>query len=128
MKIIKLNADLVETGERIRERRVLLGISQETLAEAVGVTRNSISRYENGQTEMKLDVMYKICDFLKITPSDISPSRFREVSEVSEVDEEINEIAVMYKQLDKENRHIAFKTIKTLLESMIEIINNKIHK
>ena len=68
MKIIKLNADLVETGERIRERRVLLGISQETLAEAVGVTRNSISRYENGQTEMKLDVLYKICDFLKITP------------------------------------------------------------
>ena len=125
MKIIKLNADLVETGERIRERRVLLGISQETLAEAVGVTRNSISRYENGQTEMKLDVLYKICDFLKITPSDISPSRFRKVNEV---DEEINEIAVMYKQLDKENRHIAFKTIKTLLESMIEIINSKIHK
>ncbi|MEE3325628.1 MAG: helix-turn-helix transcriptional regulator [Methanosphaera sp.] len=125
MKIIKLNADLVETGERIRERRVLLGISQETLAEAVGVTRNSISRYENGQTEMKLDVLYKICDFLKITPSDISPSRFRKVNEV---DEEINEIAVMYKQLDKENRHIAFKTIKTLLESMIEIINNAIHK
>ena len=125
MRKIYFNADLVETGERIRERRVLLGISQETLAEAVGVTRNSISRYENGQTEMKLDVMYKICDFLKITPSDISPSRFREVSEV---DEEINEIAVMYKQLDKENRHIAFKTIKTLLESMIEIINNKIHK
>ena len=125
MRKIYFNADLVETGERIRERRVLLGISQETLAETVGVTRNSISRYENGQTEMKLDVMYKICDFLKITPSDISPSRFREVSEV---DEEINEIAVMYKQLDKENRHIAFKTIKTLLESMIEIINNKIHK
>lgn len=125
MKIIKLNADLVETGERIRERRVLLGISQETLAEAVGVTRNSISRYENGQTEMKLDVLYKICDFLKITPSDISPSRFRKVNEV---DEETNEIAVMYKQLDKENRHIAFKTIKTLLESMIEIINNAIHK
>ena len=125
MKIIKLNADLVETGERIRERRVLLGISQETLAEAVGVTRNSISRYENGQTEMKLDVLYKICDFLKITPSDISPSRFRKVNEV---DEEINEIAVMYKQLDKENRHIAFKTIKTLLKSMIEIINNAIHK
>ena len=125
MKIIKLNADLVETGERIRERRVLLGISQETLAEAVGVTRNSISRYENGQTEMKLDVLYKICDFLKITPSDISPSRFRKVNEV---DEEINEIAVMYKQLDKENRHIAFKTIRTLLKSMIEILNNKIHK
>ena len=125
MKIIKLNADLVETGERIRERRVLLGISQETLAEAVGVTRNSISRYENGQTEMKLDVLYKICDFLKITPSDISPSRFRKVNEV---DEEINEIAVMYKQLDKENRHIAFKTIKTMLKSMIEIINSKIHK
>ena len=74
MRKIYFNADLVETGERIRERRVLLGISQETLAEAVGVTRNSISRYENGQTEMKLDVMYKICDFLKITPSDISPS------------------------------------------------------
>ena len=125
MKKIYFNADLVETGERIRERRVFLGISQETLAEAVGVTRNSISRYENGQTEMKLDVLYKICDFLKITPSDISPSRFRKVNEV---DEEINEIAVMYKQLDKENRHIAFKTIKTLLKSMIEIINNAIHK
>ena len=44
------------------------------------------------------------------------------------MDEEINEIVVMYKQLDKENRHIAFKTIKALLKSMIEIINNKIHK
>ena len=38
------NPDLVETGEKIRALRESRGMSQEQLAELVGVSKNSIHR------------------------------------------------------------------------------------
>lgn len=39
------------TGERIRDRRKELGITADTLAEAIGVSRSTMFRYENGFIE-----------------------------------------------------------------------------
>ena len=39
---------MLTTGERIRNRRKELGISADTLAEKIGVSRSTIFRYENG--------------------------------------------------------------------------------
>lgn len=41
----------MSTGERIRDRRKELGISADTLAEAIGVSRSTMFRYENGYIE-----------------------------------------------------------------------------
>ena len=39
-------------GQRLRERRRELGISQGELARALGVSLSAVSNYENGQNEM----------------------------------------------------------------------------
>ena len=70
-----LDPDLVEIGERIRALRESNGMSQEQLAELVGVSKNSISKYENGQTEMKIGVYNRLVEIFGVTPNDLSPNR-----------------------------------------------------
>ena len=54
----QLNSDLVETGDKIRMIRETLGLSQDELAERMGLCKNSIYRYEKGIAPMKLDIFY----------------------------------------------------------------------
>lgn len=42
-----------EIGEKIKRRRKELGISQESLAEILGVTYQQVQRYENGTNKLK---------------------------------------------------------------------------
>lgn len=39
------------TAERIRQRRKEIGMSADTLAEKIGVSRSTVFRYENGEIE-----------------------------------------------------------------------------
>lgn len=39
------------TGERIRERRKAIGLSADSLADGIGVSRSTVFRYENGAIE-----------------------------------------------------------------------------
>lgn len=41
------------TGQRIKERRMLLGMTQEELADLVHTTQKQISRYESGMNDPK---------------------------------------------------------------------------
>jgi transcriptional regulator with XRE-family HTH domain len=45
----------VRAGEVIREARLLVGLSQEALAERIGVPRQSIARWERGEVEPGFD-------------------------------------------------------------------------
>ena len=69
MKRKDFNPELVAIGERIRIRREKLGLTQQELADAVGTTRNTISRYELGQTEMGLLMFSAISKALFISTS-----------------------------------------------------------
>ncbi|MBQ5439545.1 MAG: helix-turn-helix domain-containing protein, partial [Clostridia bacterium] len=71
------NPDLVETGEKIRALRESSGMSQEQLAELVGVSKNSIHRYENGNVEMKMIIMFKIAFALEVSPYELAPAHYR---------------------------------------------------
>ncbi len=44
--------ELLLLGERIRERRIKLRLSQEALAEKAGISANTVSRIEGGQMSM----------------------------------------------------------------------------
>lgn len=53
------------SGNRIKERRVLLNISADELAEAVGKNRATVYRYENGDiSTIPLGTFKKIADYL----------------------------------------------------------------
>ena len=60
---------LINFGKKIKGYRDFLGISQEKLAELVGVSTNTIAAIENGRTFLKINTLEKICYALKIEPS-----------------------------------------------------------
>ena len=58
---------LEKIGAKIRIKRESLGMTQQELADMVNVTRNTISRYENGETEIGVIMLKNIADALSVT-------------------------------------------------------------
>ena len=51
--------ELMETKDMIRELRTKKGLSQDELAEKVFVSRQAVSRWENGETVPNTDTLKK---------------------------------------------------------------------
>lgn len=51
-------------GERIKEARKAISVTQEELAEILGVSYATVSRYEHGETDITVKRMWKIADAL----------------------------------------------------------------
>lgn len=62
-----------EIGSKIGFYRGKCGLSQEKLAEMVGVERNTITRYENGQREPQLHVLVKIAKVFNVHITELLP-------------------------------------------------------
>ncbi|MBM4140699.1 MAG: helix-turn-helix transcriptional regulator [Nitrospira sp.] len=58
-----------EIGEKIKRRRKELGISQERLAEILGVTYQQVQRYENGTNRLNVENIQSIADALSVPVS-----------------------------------------------------------
>jgi transcriptional regulator with XRE-family HTH domain len=58
-----------EIGERIKKRRKELKISQEELAEILGVTYQQVQRYENGRNRLNVENIQMIADALSVSVS-----------------------------------------------------------
>lgn len=56
-------------GKRIRLRRMLLGISQEKLGEAVGITFQQIQKYERGTNRVGASRLYELAAALDVPVS-----------------------------------------------------------
>jgi transcriptional regulator with XRE-family HTH domain len=61
-----------EIGEKIKAKRKAMGYTQFTLAEKVGLTESSISKYEAGRiATMPTSTVNRICDVLHIAPAEL---------------------------------------------------------
>lgn len=56
----------VHVGARIRMRRMILGISQEKLGQALGVTFQQVQKYEKGATRVGAGRLLAIANFLGV--------------------------------------------------------------
>lgn len=54
-------------GEKIQNLRKQRGMSQEQLAEALGVSRQAVSKWEAGQSVPDIDKIISICDYFGVT-------------------------------------------------------------
>lgn len=54
-------------GNRIRELRTEKNISQQKLADEIGVTRQSISLFEKGERDPKLETLIKLADYFDVS-------------------------------------------------------------
>ncbi|MFM2042033.1 MAG: hypothetical protein RLY86_609 [Pseudomonadota bacterium] len=58
----------VALGERVRQRRGLLGVSQQELSRRVGLTFQQIQKYERGHNRISVPALVKIAAALETTP------------------------------------------------------------
>ncbi len=56
-------------GSRVRMRRVLLGLSQEKLGEALGLTFQQVQKYEKGTNRIGASRLQQISKTLQVPPS-----------------------------------------------------------
>lgn len=62
------SADSIDAhiGSRVRLRRVMVGVSQEQLGEALGVTFQQIQKYEKGLNRIGAGRLYRVAQILKV--------------------------------------------------------------
>lgn len=60
-------------AERIKNRRLELGISQEELSDKVNCHINHLGKIERGQVDPSLSIMYKIAKALTVDLKDLIP-------------------------------------------------------
>lgn len=59
----------IHVGQRIKVRRSLLGLSQEKLAEAVGITFQQIQKYERGTNRVSAGRLFDLSKVLEVPVS-----------------------------------------------------------
>lgn len=62
-------------GKRIREFRNAHNLTTEELAEEIGTTRATITRYETGARKANQDVLFKLADIFHVSVDDFFPPR-----------------------------------------------------
>lgn len=62
----------MKIGERIKQKRVAMGLTVDQLADRIGKNRATIYRYENGDIEnLPISVLAPLADALGLTPADL---------------------------------------------------------
>lgn len=64
-------------GQRLRERREELGLSQAALAERLGVRQSAVGNYENGISSPKEEILLRMFDCLGVEPNFLYQDSFR---------------------------------------------------
>jgi transcriptional regulator with XRE-family HTH domain len=59
----------IEVGRRLKQRRTLLGMSQERLGDLLGITYQQIQKYERGTNRIGSSRLYEICRILDVPSS-----------------------------------------------------------
>src|ERR1700733_2897255 len=59
----------VHVGQRVRQRRTLLGMSQEKLAEAIGLTFQQVQKYERGANRVGSSRLFDLARVLDVPVS-----------------------------------------------------------
>lgn len=68
---MKQDTEKYEIGARIRKFRELRGISQKELADAIHISNNRLSNWEQGINRPNADILADICLALNVSPSEL---------------------------------------------------------
>lgn len=107
--------DLIETGDRIRLMRQNAGLTQEALADEMGVAWNTVHRIEYAQAAMGIDKLYQIADILRVPVQELCPSRFRSTKNRGDV----SDLSAAYAQLNEKNKRVVIATVTALLNGLL---------
>ncbi len=103
--------------KRMKELRMQAGISQKMLAEKIGVSQQSINKYENHCIEPDIQTLIRIADFFSITVDELVG---HEIEEIPRTERELNweeqELIHSYRWLNESQR----KSIRLVIENYLQ--------
>jgi transcriptional regulator with XRE-family HTH domain len=116
----------VHVGNRIRMRRLLLGMNQETLANALGLTFQQVQKYEGGANRVSASRLSAMAEILNV-PISYFFGDLRDEAEISPEDQQLREqlqrpetielIRLYYAMPDLKVRHQFLDMVKALAEA-----------
>ena len=92
--------DLVKTGAFLKELRKEKNITQEELAERMGVSRRTVSRWETGSNMPDMDVLIDISDFYEIDLREILDGERKD----KQMDKEMKETVLKVSEYENEGK------------------------
>lgn len=111
-----ISTELIELGERIRKRRQEMKLSQESFAEKAGISVNTVSRIEGGQTAMSVEIFRKMIEILE---TDANILLGKEEGD-TERQESVLEVLYQIQKLEWKEQKIIMQTIDSLIDSFNE--------
>ena len=111
-----ISTELIELGERIRKRRQKMKLSQESFAEKAGISVNTVSRIEGGQTAMSVEIFRKMIEILE---TDANLLLGKEGGGTEKL-ESIQEVLYRIQKMEWKEQKIILQTIDSLIDSFNE--------
>lgn len=111
-----ISTELIELGERIRKRRQEMKLSQESFAEKAGISVNTVSRIEGGQTAMSVEIFRKMIEILE-TDANILMGKERDDAEKRK---QFEEVFYCIQKMEWKEQKIIMQTIDSLIDSFNE--------
>ena len=111
-----ISTELIELGERIRKRRQEMKLSQESFAEKAGISVNTVSRIEGGQTAMSVEIFRKMIEILE---TDANLLLGKEGGGTEKL-ESIQEVLYRIQKMERKEQKIIMQTIDSLIDSFNE--------
>lgn len=90
-------------GAKIRERRIMLGLSQQQMADLIGVTYQQAHKYERGINRISAGRLYEIAQVLKVSVGFF----FEGIEKSEEQDVELTDRQRMCLELARNFSHIS---------------------
>ncbi len=111
----------MEIGQKIREARILKGLTQEELGNMIGLQKSAIAKYENGRVvNIKRSTLQKLAQALDLRGSDLiiesGPKEAAELHARVLLDDKLMASLEKYFTLSVEKREIVLSLIDHLAE------------
>lgn len=116
MPQVSKSENLREVGNKIRYYREKKKMSQLELAEAIGVTQNTIYLIETARSEMKLGKLFSIAEVLDVTPDKLLSSEAKTTSN------KLFEMEHCWKQLNETDQILMMSIMSILMMVIVERI------
>lgn len=107
-------------GSRIKEARMNKKLTQEELAQRIGVTKGAIANYENQVSVPKLDILLKLMDCLECDANYIYQDEMRlgaQKKPATEQDDRLSKIMDLVSQLTPDNQEKLSELARLYLDS-----------
>ncbi len=105
-------------GQVIREKRKMLGLSQDKLGELMGVSTGFIGQLERGETGLRIGNLQKLFHLLCIDPNEVFSDQ------VFEKHTEYHDLKLMFYQLPEDIQQYIYSMIQVAYSQWVVNIKN----